>query len=181
MWNLAGRYQGACDSPLSESGIEQAVQCGRILAESCDGVDKWLASPLGRARQTSDLMRSFGSYPPCECDPRLAEVSANAWDGLTLDEIAEDWPGLLDGAGQFDWYFRSPDGESYDAALARVISWLSEQSGTVVAISHGLIGRLIRGAYLRLSKDEALCLPVPQDGIWSMHNGTIDWISTGSG
>ncbi len=32
-WNLAGRYQGAMDSPLTTLGREHAAQQGRILRE----------------------------------------------------------------------------------------------------------------------------------------------------
>ena len=55
---------------------------------------------------------------------------------------------MLHGSDRFNWYFRAPDGETYDQAVNRVVTWLAEAQGTVVAVSHGLTGRLIRGAYL---------------------------------
>lgn len=87
----------------------------------------------------------------------------SSWDGLTHIDIEAQWPGLLDGSTPFDWYFRSPDGESYEAVVERATDWLSELQGNVIAISHGLVGRIIRGTYLGLSKDDALGLPVPSD------------------
>ncbi|MFN3510860.1 MAG: histidine phosphatase family protein, partial [Tsuneonella troitsensis] len=107
-------------------------------------------------------------------DGRLAEVSMGSWDGLTQFEIDMEWPGMLDGSSAFDWYFRSPDGESYAAALQRVRDWLDEVEGKVIAVSHGLIGRIIRGAYLDLSIEEALMLPVPQDVIWRLSDGMVE-------
>jgi probable phosphoglycerate mutase len=58
--------------------------------------------------------------------------------------------------------------QTYENALARVSSWLGELEGIVVAVSHGLIGRLIRGAYLRLPRDEMLSLPDSHDAVWHL-------------
>ena len=67
-----------------------------------------------------------------------------------------------------------PDGEAYDTAIARVRSWLDAVDGRVVAVSHGLVGRLIRGAYLGLPREEALVLPVPQDVVWHLAHGRVE-------
>lgn len=106
-------------------------------------------------------------------DDRIAEVSIGAWDGLTHVDIDHQWPGLMDGATAFDWYFRSPDGENYDAAVSRVASWLDDIRRPTIAVSHGLIGRIIRGVYAGLAREEALKLPVPQDVIWQLKDGKI--------
>ena len=175
-WNATGKYQGRFDSPLTERGIRQAQGCGKALAGCAEHVNHWYVSPLGRAQQTSAIVRSFGMYPPAQSTSLLSEVSAGSWDGLTQTDIDAQWPGLLDGSTQFDWYFRAPDGERYDDALDRVGKWLDQLSGVVVAVSHGLLGRLIRGTYLGLTKGETLSLPVPQDVIWQMENGRIEAI-----
>lgn len=173
-WNVAGRFQGRLDSALTGKGIAQAEACGRRLAEIAGEVDAVFASPLGRARQTMSIIGGFGPFPAAQWDERLAEVSIGSWDGLTQIDIDARWPGVLDGTTAFDWFFRSPDGESYDAAADRVRHWLDDLQGVVVAVSHGLVGRLIRGAYLGLGKEDALGLPVPQDAIWRMADGRIE-------
>ncbi len=104
----------------------------------------------------------------------IQEVTVGSWDGLTHADIDAGWPGALDGAIAFDWYFRAPDGEGYGVAVERVRSWLDDADGSIVAISHGLIGRLIRGAYLGLPRDEALTLPVPQDVVWLLAQGRVE-------
>lgn len=176
VWNHHGRYQGRLDSPLTGRGIEQAQSCGALLAKCKVAVDHWHVSPLGRARQTSEIVRSFGDYPLAQSTDRLAEVSAGSWDGLTHEEIDAEWPDALDGSTQFDWYFRAPDGETYDEAMERVQSWLHGLSGVVVAVSHGLLSRLIRGRYLGLSMDQALGLSVKQGVVWRMTDGEVDTI-----
>ncbi len=176
-WNAEHRFQGRLDSALTERGMEQAEQCGRKLAATVVRVDAMVASPLGRARQTAAIVSSFGAYPDTRFESRLAEVSLGCWDGLTDVDIDAGWPGARDGATRYDWYFRSPDGESHDAATARARDWLSGLDGTVVAVSHGLFGRIIRGVYLGLAAQEALSLPVPQDVIWRLADGRIEAIA----
>ncbi|MCY1232056.1 hypothetical protein D9M72_445260 [compost metagenome] len=105
------------------------------------------------------------------------EVSVGSWDGLTMFEIDNEFPGVLDGSDAFDWYVRSPDGESFDAACARAKSWLADIKGPTVAISHGLFGRLVRGVYAGLSRREMLELPVPQNGFYRLCDGTFSLVS----
>lgn len=176
-WNASGRFQGRLDSLLTEKGKAQAAACGKRLSTLGIEFEAFLASPLGRTRQTASIVASFGDFPETQFDERLAEVSVGSWDGLTHIDIDAQWPGLLDGSTPFDWFFRSPDGESYEAAFERTTEWLHGLRGIVVAVSHGLIGRIIRGAYLDLSKDDALSLPVPQDVIWRLAEGQIEAIS----
>ena len=178
-WNVTGRFQGTLDSPLTERGIGQSVAMGRLLAERVSKADAQFASPLGRVRQTNQVIRSFGNYPETIWDSRLEEVSIGSWNGLTHIDIDACWPGALDGSSPYDWFFRSPDGESYDSAAARVNNWLSGLNGVIVALSHGLLGRIIRGRYLGLDRNEALSLPIPQDAIWRLADGRAELLADG--
>ena len=176
-WNVQGRFQGRLDSVLTNTGVKQAEAIGRRLAGLDLSFDAFITSPLGRTRQTAAIIAGLARLPAVQWDDRLAEVSLGSWDGLTDIDIDAQWPGLLDGSTQFDWFFKSPDGESYDAVFQRAECWLRERQGVTVAVSHGLISRLIRGAYSGLPKTEALSLPVPQDVIWRLSNGRIEPIS----
>lgn len=173
-WNAQGRFQGKLDSAVTDTGVKQAEAIGRRLAGLDLSFDAFITSPLGRTRQTASIIAGLAHLPAAQCDGRLAEVSLGSWDGLTHFDIDAQWPGLLDGSTPFDWFFRAPDGESYDAAFQRAESWLRERQGVTVAVSHGLIGRVIRGAYSGLSMTEALSLPVPQDVIWKLSSGRIE-------
>lgn len=172
-WNAAGRFQGALDSALTQRGVLQARASGRRLASLIARADAVHASPLGRTRETYTHVTAFGAYPDVEWEHRLREVSLGSWDGLTDIDIEQGWPGRLDGASPFDWYFRSPTGESYDEAAVRVRIWLSGLEGTIVAVSHGLPSRIIGGVYLALPREEALALPVPQDVVWRLADGQV--------
>ena len=177
-WNSVGRFQGRLDSPLTLRGVAQAEACGRRLAQVANDANEMWASPLGRVRETVAILRSFATYPDGRWYRRLEEVSVGTWDGLTHVDIDACWPGVLDGSTPFDWFFRSPDGENFDAAMERVSAWLAGLTGIVVAVSHGLLGRVIRGSYLGIDKDEALRLPVPQDVIWRLAEGRVETIVT---
>src|SRR5712675_131442 len=63
-WNAEGKLQGNQDIPLNDLGRKQAAHAGKILTDlfARDGRDKsslaFVASPLGRARLTMELIRA---------------------------------------------------------------------------------------------------------------------------
>jgi broad specificity phosphatase PhoE len=174
-WNVAGRYQGRKDSALTRRGQEQAAALGHILAALADSLDLPLrayVSPLGRAQETAAIVRR---HVPLDCidEPRLSEVTIGSWDGMSRFEIVTEYPGALDGSDAFDWFFRSPDGETFEAVLRRASDWLSEVRTPAAAITHGLTGRIVRGVYLGMSRREMLELPVPQEGLYELDAGRM--------
>ena len=182
VWNVQGRFQGGLDSPLTRRGRAQADTLGRILAAHLDPAKVEVqVSPLGRARETASLLRSRFACAEPVIEPRLREVSIGSWDGLDSFEIDAEWPGVLEGATPFDWYFRSPDGETYEEVCARLEDWLrpclKEQQCPVVAVAHGLTSRLLRGLLLGLSREETLELPVPQDGVFKLTENSVEFLT----
>jgi broad specificity phosphatase PhoE len=178
VWNTLGRFQGQKDSPLTQRGILQADKVAARLAQEIGGCGTPFdihVSPLGRALETAARI-ALTVPSAAQEDARLMEVTTGSWDGMTLYEIDVEYPGALEGADAVDWYFRSPDGETFDSACARIESWLSGISTPTIAISHGLTGRLIRGIYLGLSRREMLELPVPQDGFYRLEHGQMTLI-----
>ena len=86
--------------------------------------------------------------------------------------------GALANTNQYNWYFNNPDGETYEMVVARVSSWLDSIRNfpRVIAISHGLSGRILRGVYAKFEKTTALQLEVSQNTIFKLSNGTIESI-----
>ena len=101
---------------------------------------------------------------------------------MTYGDVAKRSPAIFDGDGRYDWYFRSPDGESYDAFARRIADWLSEleQSAPIIVVAHGLVSRVLRGLYASLPRAVALTLPVPQDRIYRLSNGGIEQLAVES-
>ena len=140
-WNKEKRYQGALNSPLTENGINQIELVCKIFEKDTDLCTplKVYVSPLGRARQTANILKSHFDMELIE-DVRLREVSLGSWDGKTREELLNTDPSKLVGSQPYNWYFYSPDGETILSAKKRVASWLQEvQDKNVGAVSHGLI------------------------------------------
>ncbi|PDT30778.1 phosphoglycerate mutase [Rhizobium sp. L9] len=179
VWNRLGRFQGQLDSQLTNRGIEQADIVARLLHATVSrdlGSFEMQVSPLGRARETAQRVHHVLPIVIREVD-LLKEVTVGSWDGMTRFEIDNEFPGILDGTDAFNWYFRSPDGESFDAACSRASSWIASVKRPTVAISHGLFGRIIRGVYAGMSRKDMLELPVPQNAFHCLKNGEISFIS----
>ena len=176
-WNLARRYQGWRDSPLTARGIVQAEAIGRYLCAHPDAAGATIvASPIGRARHTAEIIREcLGGALPLNFDERLREISLGSWDGLYRDEIEALAPGIFDGDGYHEWYFRTVDGESYDRFSGRIAGWLAETKGQrLIVVCHGVVTRVLRGLYAGLPRQVALALPVPQDRIFRLTAGAIE-------
>ena len=176
-WNRSRRYQGWSDSPLTEQGVAQAEAIGRLLSTLPEARSAALvASPIGRARRTAEIIRHcLGRGEPLRFDDRLREISLGSWDGLDRRDIRSRMGADFE---EFEWYFQTPDGESYDGFAGSIAGWLAEQeSGPVIAVSHGVVTRVLRGLYAGLPRAEALRLPVPQDRIFRLGDGSIEEIA----
>ncbi|MFK3778554.1 histidine phosphatase family protein [Agrobacterium sp. NPDC089420] len=175
IWNTLGRYQGVKDSPLTSQGVRQANDVAMLLQREIAGSEgsfELSVSPLGRTQQTAAILQSVLPINKSD-DERLIEVSAGSWDGLTTFEIENEFPGMLRETTPYDWYFKSPDGESLDQACHRARAWLANVRKPTIAVSHGLFGRILRGIYLDMSVREMLELAVPQDGFFALDEGHV--------
>lgn len=192
-WNTIERIQGALDSPLTAQGRTQARAVGAALRAELQRAGiaprdvALFASPLGRVRQTVDLACAEAGIDVAQCrfDDRLREVTWGDWDGLTRPEIEQRQPGALARRDSLKWHHQPPGGESYAMAAPRaqaVLADLVTSAATrpVAAFSHGAIGRLLRGAYARLSPDEIVWLDEPQDAFFRLQSGTVTRIEATS-
>jgi len=176
-WNKEGRLQGQQNSSLTVRGCEQAHHIGRTLRTRLGPRPLSMhVSPLGRARETAAIIRRYLSGPEPVLEPRLQEMTLGSWEGLTRGEVNAQWKGVAGGDPNVEWWFLAPGGESYSHFTERVRSWLAEQTGTIIAVSHGITTRMIRGEYLGLSRKERLTLPVPHGVIWRLAEGAVETI-----
>jgi probable phosphoglycerate mutase len=174
-WNRDRRVQGQLDSPLTPRGHDQVRRIGQLLARVLAGVGPLPVhvSPLGRTRTTVAILGEELALGPMTIEPRLAELSLGSWDGLTWDQVQARHADLLAGATEHTWYFRAPDGESFASASRRLAAWQADLTEPVIAVSHGMVGRILRAIYLNLPRDEALAYPLPQDEVWHFRQGEM--------
>jgi probable phosphoglycerate mutase len=181
-FNREQRYQGAADSPLTALGRAQARAVGLRLAELVAPATPIVASPLGRAAATAQIIReTAGLTGAVAFDARIAEISMGRWDGLTRPEVEAQGPGFsFDPYPPPDWFMRSPDGETYMAFAGRLGDWLAAHGNApddLVVVSHGVASKVLRGLYLGLGQDEALIQPTPQDAFFVLAGGRIERIA----
>ena len=178
-WNRAGRVQGHLDSPLTARGEAQARGVGvamRALSGGGNGL-RIATSPLGRARATAEIIGAALDLPAgaIATDDRLKEISCGDWDGLTLDEIEARDPGELERRKGDRWDHLPPGGESYAASALRAAAWLADidACAPLIVVSHGGIGRVLRGTYAGLAPREMLSLDQPQDAFHLLRDGQV--------
>jgi len=175
-FNRERRIQGHVDSPLTELGVRQAQAVGRLLRDLIREPDGWrlVSSPLGRARATAELISARLGGLPVELDDRLKEMSWGPHDGRLRAELEAEEPETF---GKTGWAFDARSGESYEAVSARIGAWLAdlppEPERRVVAVSHGISGRVLRGLYAGLDRDASSRQDVPQDAVYLLQNGGV--------
>jgi broad specificity phosphatase PhoE len=176
-FNRERRIQGHVDSPLTELGARQAQAVGRLLRDLIRDPDGWriVSSPLGRARATAGIIADALGGLPVELEPRIQEMSWGSHDGRLRAEIAAENPETF---GKTGWAFDAPtDGESYEVVCDRVGAWLAdlppEPERRIIAVAHGISGRVVRGLYANLPRDEAGQQDVPQDAVFLLQHGGV--------
>jgi probable phosphoglycerate mutase len=177
-WNAERRMQGRRESPLTALGRRQAQAMAGLLADMVrlEPPAAWrlISSPLGRARETADAIASRLDLE-VEIDERLIEIAFGDWEGRLRDDVTPRHRELF---ASRDWLVSPPGGETFEDVWARVSDFLAdlppEPGRRVIAVSHGVSGRLLRGAYGGLSRDETLNQDVPQDAVFRLSAGQID-------
>ncbi len=74
------------------------------------------------------------------------------------------------------WGFLPPGGESYRILSERVADWLAGIVRPTFTVSHGGVGRVLRGLILNLDPVAAISMAFPQDRVLVFRNGGETWI-----
>jgi probable phosphoglycerate mutase len=177
-FNRERRLQGRGESELTALGRRQAEAMADLLHDliAREEPASWriVASPLGRTRATAAAI-SARLGVPVEIDERLVEIDVGDWSGRLRDDVAREHPELFKTP---EWFFAGPGGERYEDIMGRVGDWLADQAPEperrLIVVSHGVAGRMLRGAYAGLSRAEVLAQDVPQDAIFRLNGGQVD-------
>lgn len=157
-WNAEDRFQGQTDIGLNDTGRDQAKRAADKLAEHLGGDQVTVvSSDLSRARDTADELAARLNVQ-VQLDPRLREIYARDWEGLTRPEMEAGWPD-----DYARWLAGDPDvlqggGESRRQAASRAAEAIRAHDaaltgGTLVCVAHG--GCLRGAVFTLLGLDDA--------------------------
>jgi broad specificity phosphatase PhoE len=180
-WNAKGRLQGTRDIPLNELGRKQAAGAGAILANlfardwRSEQALAFVASPLGRARSTMELVRGSLRLPPGDyaIDDRLREIGYGDWEGSTLAQMQALDPDLFARRQAEKWTVSPPGGESYVAVQARVSDWYRQLTADTVAVAHGGTARALMVALGIETPESAADLTIEQGAVYVFDDGRL--------
>jgi broad specificity phosphatase PhoE len=180
-WNAQGRLQGTRDIPLNDLGRRQAESSGVILSglfvrDRCDEASlAFVASPLGRARLTMELVRGALGLPPDDyaIDDRLREIGYGDWEGSTLAQMRATSPELFARRQAEKWTVPPPGGESYAAVQVRVRDWYKQLTADTVAVAHGGTARALMVELGIETPDSAADLAIEQGAVYVFGDGGL--------
>jgi broad specificity phosphatase PhoE len=180
-WNALGRLQGVQDIPLNDLGRTQSIQAGHILAGLFGRAGRseaalgFVASPLGRARQTMELVRGVLKLPPSgyAIDDRLREIGYGEWEGSTLPEMQAKDPALFAQRQVEKWTVAPPGGETYVSVQARMTDWYRALTADTVAVAHGGTARALMVALGFETPENAADLTIEQGAVYVFSNGGL--------
>src|SRR5882757_792098 len=181
-WNAEGRLQGAQDTSLNDLGRQQAAHAGGILAglfaqEARNASSlAFVASPLGRARSTMELVRGALKLPPHDyaIDDRLREIGYGEWEGSTLAQMQASDPDVFAQRQADKWTVPPPGGESYASVQLRMRDWYDSLPGDTVAVAHGGTARALMVALGFETPDSAADLTIEQGAVYVFGEGGLE-------
>ena len=155
----SGRYIGAKDIPLADTGVEQIRQLQGTLQQHT--FDHVIASPMLRCRQSCEILFPRGQIQYRE---ELREIDFGRWEGLTFQEIASTDKSIVSTWAQDPLGFQFPDGEAVASFLTRVekaASLLAELDGKkICVVCHGGVIRGLLCQFLGISHTNYLLFQV---------------------
>jgi probable phosphoglycerate mutase len=182
VWNSEKRYQGYGDSPLTETGRNQASALGRRLKRV--QIDKVISSDLGRAQETASLVTDHTGHS-VEIDSRLRERNYGVLEGLTVPEIKTRYADVLNQLDNNDPDYLVPEGESHRQHHRRIVSFMEEliskRSGAIVAVvAHGGVLDSIFRYVAHLPLEQPRCFIITNASLANISHGnyygTIRWV-----
>ncbi len=142
--DVEGILQGHTDSPLNDTGRNQAAKAAEAISEL--PIDIIVVSNLARAQETAKIINEK-SQLPIIVDPRIAERNFGDWDGKLISEL---------GVSQKKARAIKPEkiekgGETYKQLINRVTESIDEHltnntNKNILFVSHGTV-------YTALHKD----------------------------
>lgn len=160
-FNLADKFQGVSDSPLTNEGIEKAKLINKFIKSNFQISDFYL-SPAPRVKQTYDIV-SENITANLYYDDRLKEVCYGDWEEKRREDLDQNLLKIRE-KDRFNFIhpgiYKGVKGESYMQQFLRLKPFLDEITSKIdlkdkVIISHhGIMISILK--YFNFLKDEDL-------------------------
>ncbi|ODJ60061.1 histidine phosphatase family protein [Brochothrix thermosphacta] len=135
LFNLRGKIQGACDSPLTDEGIKQAEIVRDYFIDHEINFDFAYSSTQERAVDTAEIVCSYKNVAHLK--------GIKEWNfGLFEGESEQLNPKIKEGETSYGDFFVDYGGESSEQVQKRMNSTLievmeNENHNTILCVSHG--------------------------------------------
>ena len=138
-WNIEKRWQGHADSPLTEKGVYQAKAIANRL--SAISFSALYSSDLGRAMQTAGIISEVTGHDII-ADKRLRERNVGVLQGMTLEEMMDQYPKEFEQYRNQRAEYIIPEGESANQRATINIEFLTSLAQKhvgecAVIVTHG--------------------------------------------
>ncbi|KAK4097314.1 bifunctional 6-phosphofructo-2-kinase/fructose-2,6-bisphosphate 2-phosphatase [Parathielavia hyrcaniae] len=160
MLNLEGRIGG--DAPLSHRGEEYALKLPELVRESV-GSDRPLTVWTSTLKRTIATARHLPKHYNQLQWKALDELDAGVCDGMTYQEIADQYPEDFQARDEDKYNYRYRGGESYRDVVIRLepIIMELERSEDILIISHQAVIRCIYAYFMQKTQEDSPWVPVP--------------------
>ena len=151
--NASGRLQGTTNSTLTPRGLAQARELA-VASLTWDAIAVY-SSPLQRARGVAGAIGDLSGLAVTD-EPRIIEMDMGDLEGVTVQEMRDDWPDLYQGWRRDASSVTMPGGESLGDVQRRAMAAIDEiddrydADDTVIAVTHNFTIRCIVAAVIDL-------------------------------
>lgn len=176
LWNSQGRLQGQLDSALLESSYD-ALHAIDALFEEIECTHHF-CSPIGRVGSSISVMGKLRLAEWAKKDA-LMEISCGKYEGRLITEIPDCF---IEERNRNPWETRWPEGESFSDVHNRTQSFIESLQylkGPVCIFGHETVNRVLIGHLLGLDPKIVTGLKHPNEVVFRIHQGVLDWVSVG--
>ena len=146
-WNRIHRFQGRSDVPLNKIGKEQAHALALALKD--EPIMAIYASPLVRALETAEAIKTYHPSISLFEEPGLIEMDLGEFDGMEAGLWVEQYPHFRKTWQETPSSLKMPGGESLQEVQTRAIDTLERitqnypPQSTLLLSSHNFVNRAI--------------------------------------
>jgi len=177
-WNNSGKFQGQINIPLNDTGIAQAKATARLSLEW--DLTALYSSPLSRTVEVSSSISQLTGIK-IKTDPRLMELNLGFLEGITGQDMRNDWSDLWNTWREHPGSVTMPKGESlYDLQERAWAAFIDIQNNhcatdTIAIVSHNFTIRCICTKLLQIPMSNYHCLSLDLGSVTTLENNGHTW------